>query len=194
METELLSKSVMPYVHPDDRQIALERIQRRARGEVFREPFGIRMLDKKGGTHWLNNIQIPIEWEGRPAVMILLTDITEEMKARNLIKRHLRFYHSMLDLANAPLFVKDRTRRYTECNAAFEAFLGIPKEKIIGHTVHEMFAKEQADVYFEADEQVFRGRRNQEYESKVRYVDGTLHEVIFRKSPYFDGQRVRWRG
>ncbi|MDW5564213.1 MAG: PAS domain S-box protein [Methanomassiliicoccus sp.] len=187
-ENELLSKSVLLHVHPDDRRIASERIQRRMRGEAFSEPFGIRMLDNKGGTHWLNNNQVPIEWEGRPAVMILLTDITEEKKARNLIERNLKFYHSMLDLANAPMFFKDRSRQYKECNAAFEAFLGIPKGKIIGHTVHEVFAREQADIYFEADEQVFREKKNQEYESKVRYADGTLHEVIFRKAPYFDDQ------
>jgi len=185
-ENELISTSVLQFVHPDDRQIAMERIQRRMRGEAFSEAFGIRMIDKKGRTQWVNNTQVPIEWDGRPAVMILLTDIADEMKIRNEIERNLKFYHSILDLANAPMFFKDDSRRYKECNSAFAAYVGIPKEKILGHTVHELFSKELADVYYEADEQIFRNKKDQEYESKVTFKDGTLHEVIFRKAPYFD--------
>ncbi len=86
-----------------------------------------------------------------------------------------------------PVFHKNPDGVYLDCNRAFAEFLGLEKEQIIGATAHDIAPAELADIYQEADQQLLGGRvRQQSYETRVRYADGTLREVIFSKAVYRD--------
>jgi len=119
-------------------------------------------------------------------LIVTFNDITERKRAQHLTEENLRFYESLLDTIPVPVFYKDKERRYKECNAAFESLLGLSRSQIIGRTVFEISPQELADKYSAADDQVFADKVSQVYDSQVRSVDGTLHDVIFRKAPYFD--------
>ncbi len=84
-----------------------------------------------------------------------------------------------------PVFHKGADGVYLDCNRAFAEFLGLEKEEIIGATAHDIAPSDLADIYQEADRQLLGGRvRQQSYETRVRYADGTLREVIFSKAVY----------
>jgi PAS domain S-box-containing protein len=98
------------------------------------------------------------------------------------LKLELRIQDEVLNSIPNPLFIKDQDFKYKNCNDAFASYLGLPKAKIINSTVYDVAPKELADRYFIADCELRDSLENQKYESKVKYADGTLHDIIFHKA------------
>jgi two-component system, cell cycle sensor histidine kinase and response regulator CckA len=67
-------------IHPDDREIALERHGRRIQGEIIPGPQAYRYLKKSGEILWVQMNSVPITWEGRPATLHFARDLTQEKK------------------------------------------------------------------------------------------------------------------
>jgi diguanylate cyclase (GGDEF)-like protein/PAS domain S-box-containing protein len=91
-----------------------------------------------------------------------------------------------LDTLPTPLFVKDRDCRYIACNRAFEDYLGLPRTRILGATVHDISPPEFATIYQEADRALLAAGGTQVYEAKVRYADGSARDVLFHKAVFRD--------
>lgn len=91
-----------------------------------------------------------------------------------------------LDTLPTPIFVKDRDCRYIACNRAFEDYLGLPRQRIVGSTVFDVAPPDLAKVYEEADRKLLTDGGTQIYEAKVRYADNSHHDVIFHKAVFRD--------
>jgi diguanylate cyclase (GGDEF)-like protein/PAS domain S-box-containing protein len=59
--------------------------------------------------------------------------------------------------------------------------LGLKREEIIGHTVYDISPKELADVYYKADMELMHSKGKQVYEARVKYADGSIHDILFTK-------------
>ncbi len=91
-----------------------------------------------------------------------------------------------MDAIPAPIFYKDAALIYRGCNSAFEDFIGLAREDIIGQSVYGVAPKELADVYQKADAELLEAGGLQIYQTQVRYADGTNHDVEFRKAIFND--------
>jgi diguanylate cyclase (GGDEF)-like protein/PAS domain S-box-containing protein len=104
--------------------------------------------------------------------------------------RRVRLVHdamrSTLNHIPAPIFIKDAEGRYLECNQAFLEYLGLPREKVIGHTVYDVAPPALAKVYDEADRRLLDEGRRQIYDAQVRWADGSLRDVTFYKAVVHD--------
>jgi diguanylate cyclase (GGDEF)-like protein/PAS domain S-box-containing protein len=97
------------------------------------------------------------------------------------------FMQAVIDAAPTPIFFKDAEGRYLGCNIAFEEYIGLTREQLIGKSVFELFDKDLAKVYYEADKALFDSKGTQIYEAKVKYADDTMHDVMFHKA-YFNAE------
>ncbi|MDP1992658.1 MAG: EAL domain-containing protein [Syntrophales bacterium] len=111
-------------------------------------------------------------------------DITELKKAEEALRLHAHFLQTLINTIPNPIFYKDIHGVYLGCNAAFEAYLGLDKSRIVGKSVYDFAPKELADKYHEMDRDLLHGGGIQVYESSVRYADATMHDVIFNKATY----------
>jgi PAS domain S-box-containing protein len=93
-------------------------------------------------------------------------------------------YRTLLDAIPAPVFYKDTKGNYLGCNKAFEAYIGIPRDQVVGKTVFDLSPAELAQVYYESDNALFRRPGVQCYEAQVLFAEGTLRDVMFYKSTY----------
>lgn len=92
----------------------------------------------------------------------------------------------IMDLVPIPLFVKDIQGRYIDCNNAFTDFLSFSREEIIGKSVYELWRKEEADVFYAQDNELFETGGLQIYESNITSSDGQKHIVQFHKQIFKD--------
>jgi diguanylate cyclase (GGDEF)-like protein/PAS domain S-box-containing protein len=97
------------------------------------------------------------------------------------------FMQAVINAAPTPIFYKDAEGRYLGCNKAFEEYIGLKRDQLIGKNVLELFDDNLARVYFEADKALFDSKGTQIYESKVDYADGSTHDVMFHKA-YFHAE------
>lgn len=98
------------------------------------------------------------------------------------------FLKKLFDVIPNPMFYKDKNGVYQHCNDAFsKIILGIPKEQIIGKTLYDLphvIPKENADVYYEKDRELFLTSKEQFYEGKVRCADSKDRYFHFYKSSF----------
>ncbi|ADZ70216.1 GGDEF domain-containing protein [Polymorphum gilvum] len=123
------------------------------------------------------------------------------LKARRAVERQARLQAQLaesraardmlqagIDNLPSPIFFKNRAGVYSGCNRAFERYIGLPKARIVGATVHDVAPEHLARVYHEADEALMQQGGVQVYEAKVRYASGEVRDVSFNKAATVDGR------
>jgi len=93
---------------------------------------------------------------------------------------------NIIDAVPVPLFYKDMQGRYMGCNRAFAEMLGKSRDEIVGKTVYDVAPADLAQVYHQADLDLIARQGIQIYETKVKYGDGQLHDILFHKSVFKD--------
>ncbi|ORJ60261.1 putative bifunctional diguanylate cyclase/phosphodiesterase [Geothermobacter hydrogeniphilus] len=126
------------------------------------------------------------------ALTILVAWLTARTRAafarhdhlRRQFQQQSRLLQAVLRAIPAPIFFKDHRGIYLGCNRAFEAFIGLPREKIIGASVWDVAPRELADTYHRADSELMEQGGQQVYETEVQYADGSRHHVMFHKAVF----------
>ncbi len=117
---------------------------------------------------------------------IHIRDITESRNATLEIKRQNQFLNTLLESIPSPVFFKSLEGEYIGCNQQFINFLGLKNEEIIGKKPHDLAPKELADVYITKDQALIKSKGIQRYEAKCMTKDGSMRDVAFYKSIYYD--------
>jgi PAS domain S-box-containing protein len=81
---ELLSTPFVEFIHPDDRDMVLERHIRRLRDESLPNIYPFRIVRKDSNMLWVQLTTVLVDWEDRPATLNFLTDITELKRAADI--------------------------------------------------------------------------------------------------------------
>lgn len=87
---ELTSQPFTEFIHPDDRDSALKYHYSRLRGEETAGVYTFRIIDKAGQVRWIEKIGVQITWEGQPAILCLISDITSHKQAEEELHRRHR--------------------------------------------------------------------------------------------------------
>ena len=153
---ELNSMPRAAVVHPDDRDRVIGYHERRLRGEEAPTDYEFRIIDKQGNLKWLERRVALITWEGRPAVLVLDTDITERKRAEEQLKMSEQRYRTVLEEADEGYFETDLGGNMTFCSEAIARTLGYSKEELCGMNYRQLFPKEEWEVNFEVFNKVFR--------------------------------------
>jgi PAS domain S-box-containing protein len=80
-EMELISLPFVELIHPEDRELVLERHRKRLRGDELPHIYPFRIVRRDGTIRWVEINAVVITWEGRAATLNFLADITERRKA-----------------------------------------------------------------------------------------------------------------
>ncbi len=110
----------------------------------------------------------------------------EIRKAHQVIMEHDRFLQRLIDTIPNPIFYKDKNGIYTGSNTAFEGYIGLSKDQLVGKSVYDIAPKDLADIYYASDRKLLNNPGTQIYESRVKYADGSIHDVIFNKATFTD--------
>ena len=86
---ELDNKPFLDFVYPEDKPLVAENYMKRLRGEQAAASYDFRIIDRQSRVRWLNINAVTLEWDGRPATLNFLTDITERHRAEEDMRRAL---------------------------------------------------------------------------------------------------------
>jgi PAS domain S-box-containing protein len=85
--TGLRSRPFTDFIHADDRAMVLDRYERRVRGEDPPAIYDFRVVGPGGRITWVQVSAIRITWDGRPATLNFLSDITGRKQAEEELLR-----------------------------------------------------------------------------------------------------------
>ncbi|HDP80537.1 MAG TPA: response regulator [Spirochaetes bacterium] len=95
-QEELAGRSFLEYIHPEDHERLIDAYRRNLEGEQFPKLHDYRILHRDGAARWVIVSGSPVDWEGAPAMLYFLTDITEHKRAEETMKAALREKESLL--------------------------------------------------------------------------------------------------
>ena len=130
---ELTSRPFTDFIHPDDREMVMERHLKRIKGDSVSPYYSCRVLDGEGNTKWLEINSVLITWMGRPATLAFFNNITERKKA----EEKLRLTESAIQQAGDAVVITTATpvrsaSRVVFVNPAFTKMTGYAAEEVTG--------------------------------------------------------------
>jgi PAS domain S-box-containing protein len=134
--------SFLDFIHPDDRQMVIEHHRKRLAGEELPEIYNIRMIDQNGEIRWVQNNGVIVEWEGRPATLNFLLDITSRKQALDALAESEEKYRLLFESDSDAVMIFDaETQQFEDANPATLDLLGYSKEEFLGLTVENISAE-----------------------------------------------------
>jgi PAS domain S-box-containing protein len=109
-------------------------------------------------------------------------------KAEDTIREQRDFLNTLLETIPNPVSYQKRDGTYSGCNSAFEKFIGKPRAKILGKTVHDFAGGKMAAKVDKIDGELFKTPGVKRYESEVKRTDGQNRYVVFDKASLLDDQ------
>jgi PAS domain S-box-containing protein len=85
-QEELTTLPILTFIHPDDRNMVLDNYRRRLEGEKVPSTYSFRIINKKGEELWGQINATLITWNGKPAVLCFIRDITERKQAEEALR------------------------------------------------------------------------------------------------------------
>jgi len=108
-------------------------------------------------------------------------------KNKNINEQNI-FLQVLMDTIPNPMYYTDNEGKFLGCNTAFKNIHKKTKKEIIGKTVYDLYPKKLADKHFYKDKELLQKTGMQNFESKLKFSDGSVHEVIFYKNTYNDSK------
>ena len=137
-----------------------------------------KMVRKDGSTFPVVVNAVPLLDADGNYVMSRTTmfDISALQSTRSKLQEALSFVDAIVENIPCLIFVKEaQTLRFVRINRAEEELIGMPREALIGKTDHELFPKEQADLFIAKDREVLAKEGIVEVaEEKLTTANGTL--------------------
>jgi len=84
---ELIDQSFADTIHPEDREMVMDRHQRRLAGENLPSTYSFRIINKAGEVLWVELNTVRIRWEDRPASLNFIRNITEQKKLEDQLQQ-----------------------------------------------------------------------------------------------------------
>ena len=132
----------LDYIHPDDRQMVVKHHRKRLAGEEVPEIYAMRMIDQTGQIKWVQNNGVMVEWEGRPATLNFLLDITSRKQALDALAESEEKYRQLFENdSDAVMIFDSETQQFEDANPATLDLFGYSKEEFLSLKVEDISAE-----------------------------------------------------
>ncbi len=173
-----LHKTFYEYVHPEDRDAVRGPYEETLK---TREPYELehRVLMPDGRIKYVvERCEHVYADDGTPLYSIgTVQDITERKSIEKELEDSHAFLTKLIDSLPDPIFVKDREHKWLILNKANYEFAGIEPGTLIGKSDYDFFPKEEADIFWAKDEEVFTSERVNVNEEYFTSADGVTHYI-----------------
>jgi PAS domain S-box-containing protein len=100
---ELMKRPFFEFLHPDDRATVLQRRRDRLTGKEVDTNYAFRIFHRSGAILWVEVTVVIITWEGKPATLNFIRDVTDRKQAETekaLLEAQLREAQKMQVIGN----------------------------------------------------------------------------------------------
>lgn len=174
-EMELKSRSFKEFIHPDDRDLVVNNHLRRLRGESAPQLYAFRVIDRAGSVKWLEISAVLIDWEGRPATLNFLTEITE----RKLAEEKILFQASLLNQVYSAVITTDLSGNITYWNKFAEILYQWTAQEIVGKNISETIVPENKTDIMHGVMAKIKEVGHYKDEFPVKRKDGSIFQAFY---------------
>ncbi|MHA1298208.1 MAG: PAS domain S-box protein [Candidatus Helarchaeota archaeon] len=188
---EIIGKNTSEFIkliHPEFREFVLEQARKKMREEKdIITNYSFKGIKKNGQIIWLETHSRLVQLEGRPADLVMITDITQRKMAEQRLKNSEEEFNLILENANDLIAVVNERYKIEYANEGvhFEKF-GYLKEDLIGKDAFNFTHRDDIPKLIE-DMKKYWNKRIGMSEVRFKHKDGT-HSWIEVKAKRFIGR------
>jgi len=175
---EVINTPIIGYIVPEYHGRVADAVRKRTTTAASVEPYEIELLTKAGGR--LNVIVrgTMIEFGGSPAVLNVLTDITERKHAEAALHETEERYRSLFDRSLDCVYIHDFLGKFIEANPSALKLLGYTGEEIRSVNFTSLLTEDQIPLALNVIQEVITtGTQKESSEYRVRRKDGNYVDV-----------------
>jgi len=176
-EQEILNQPFTLFVHPDDREMLLNRFKMRVNGEEVPSRYPFRLSSKDGTVRWVELSVTTLKWDGCPATLNFLTDITKRKLAEDALRDSEERYHQFFKTTLDSVFITTPDGQWIDFNEALVGVFGCTsREEVFGVPVASFYAHPEDRMIFRT--LVERDGSVKEHPIQFRKRDGTVFDAL----------------
>lgn len=174
-------------VHPEDLPLVQDNIRRRLEGELKSVHYTFRGLRKDGTVIHCEVLGSTIEYQGHPAVMGTLLDITSRVEAEENLLRRTQVLEALVQASPVPIINLDTWGQIQEWNPAAENLFGWRREEVLGKPL-PFLQPGKEEEFRKLFEEELAGEGHCGLEIRGARKDGSELELSLNTAPLYDVQ------
>jgi PAS domain S-box-containing protein len=184
---EAVGTSTVKYIHPDAVELALNHYQRRMEGENVETVYDSALLHKDGRRVDVEVSGGLINYQGKPADLAILRDITERKRAEDALRDSEAKLRAMFGASPDFIMDADREGKLLFINRTVPE---LKPDEIPGTSLYDYLAPEVRDAYKETLAQVFQSGEPASIETAGLGPGGRTSYYRTRFEPVIHGDQV----
>jgi PAS domain S-box-containing protein len=186
---EFIGLRIEDVFHREDAPQASARHAARVRGETVESRYEIRVVRPDGEARWVGVSVVAIEWQGRPASLGFVSDVTERRRAREALRLSEEQYRQVVENASEGISVI-ANRRFVFANRR----MGL----ITGHSTDELMAMPSAESLVHPDDRALVARVHGGRAPRGRFESSNEFRLVHKSGRVIwvadNAVAIEWRG
>ena len=140
-DEELTSGSFAKLIHPADREFVQRRYFDRVKGENVPQRYEFRIRHKNGNALWVEISTVRIIWEGKPATLNFILDITARKQSEEALRESEEIYRLLFDATPVGTGIVDMEGNLLAMNRSMHDITMYSLEKQNAINVRQTFSR-----------------------------------------------------
>ncbi len=147
---ELANMRLWNIVHPEHRDMVIQRAAARLRGETVPSRYEVKIVTKAGETRWIDLAVALLQLDGEAAILGTGVDITEQRNIQNMLLESEEKFRTLTETTSAAIFFY-QGEQFNYVNQAMERITGYSREELermrfseIVHPDHREMVRQRA--------------------------------------------------
>ena len=180
---DLTKMDFWAFVHPEYRSLIQERGRKRQKGDNTVNHYEFKIISKDGSEKWVDLSGASMIFNGSPAGIISVTDITDSKQAQEKIKRIADEWITTFDSINDLISIQDRDYKIVRVNKAYAEALNMSADELIGKHCYEVLHGSDCPIPNCPYEQTQNTRTSK---TEEMFEPGLGKHIEISTSPIFD--------
>ncbi|MDH7553353.1 MAG: PAS domain S-box protein [Spirochaetota bacterium] len=126
-------------VHPEDKEMLINKAQRRQQGGQGLDSYEFRIISKDGQVKWVYITSATVQYKGKPAGLVSVLDITDRKKAEEALFEEKEKLRITLQSIGDGVIATDTDGRVVIINETAQQLTGYSQVETIGKHLSEIF-------------------------------------------------------
>ncbi|HEX3533742.1 MAG TPA: PAS domain S-box protein [Gemmatimonadaceae bacterium] len=126
----LVGQPIMDFVHPDSKGLVVERLTQFARTGVAGPAMDVRFVSRTGAVIPSEIINVPITFDGRPAILGLIRDISKRSAAEQALRESEELFANAFRHSPHGMAIVSLEGRWLRANKSLCDMLGYAEEEL----------------------------------------------------------------
>ena len=190
---ELMAQELADLVHPEDRELVMDRARARQRGDDVPHQYQYRILRGDGEMRWVELTAGVAFLHHGPVTVGTLYDLTGHRRLEQQLRSSESRYRMLVENASDIVFLLSADGRFEYVSPNVNAMLGYAAEEVVGGSLVDFVYPDDAAGVRRSIGSVCRsGDRIHDIELRLRHRDGRFCWYSSNLAPmYGDGEQVR---